>query len=911
LNNKIKEQRYAPSPIASAVALALLTMSAASHAQQAAPASDEGAMQKIEITGSSIKRSAADQSLPVTVVKADDWIAQGALTISDILMTMSTGADFQPNTTSGTGNGANMRGIGTARTLVLLDGKRLNNSPIDPNTIPVSALDRTEVLRDGASSVYGSDAIGGVINFVTKKSYSGASITAKGNTPQKSGGGESTGLSFIAGKGSLSSDGWNVYVTGDINHQEALSQSSRPNITNTERRQSAGFAAPRLTTGGNAVPANVTLANGSSKVGGVSIVGNPYYGSGCLEDFSTPGLSNTCVATATANTLALTPEKQQESFFTKGSLMLGADNKLSASLMHTSIYVRPVKNPTFGINASIPGFPALTITPASPYYPGKGITPAMPGITNQTLTLAWSLIGDLGPTYLNYNTQLTRLTVEDEGRLGAWNYKVGLWSSIYSTRTMFRSGFVNSYGLLAGVAGGQLNPFGLQNAAGQEYLSSISTNGETASNGLTRMNGADLSVNRELMDLPGGALAIAAGAGMYHDFTYTNVPPTVVLSGGQTGNTAAISARASRNVMAVYAELNAPLTKSLEANLAVRTDNYSDFGSTTNPKLSIRYKPLETVMFRSAAGTGFRAPTLSERYIGLSNGATGITSTSYNDPVLCPGGAPGANTGGTALAGYNPSTVCNARQPINTGANPNVGPEKSKTFTLGMVLTPTRSLLVSLDYFKVQMSDAIGQLAQPTLFTDPQYATRFIRDPKTNSLLYIDNRLTNLGGQRTDGIDVTTTYQLPKSAWGNFGVQLDGTYVHSFETQVTTNGPWVSSVNKFGPLDVNVFTYRWKYDAALKWRSNNGNWSSTLNQQYKQSFQDLNASSTFAHRIDSYALYNWSMNYTGYKHWTVLAGVNNLFDRDPPAANYRNEGFASGIASPLGRTFNLRATYTF
>jgi iron complex outermembrane receptor protein len=910
LNKKMKKQRHAPSVIASAVATALLAMSSGVHAQQVAPAPDSGAITKVEITGSSIKRAVADQALPVTVVKAEEWIAQGALTVSDILMTMSTAADYEPNTTSGNGNSANMRGIGTARTLVLLDGKRLSDSAIDPNTIPISALDRTEVLRDGASSVYGSDAIGGVINFVTKKSYVGASVTVKGTVPQKSGGGESEGLSFIAGKGNLNSDGWNVYVTGDLNNQLPLSQTSRPNITSTERLQSAGFAPPHLVSGGNSVPANVTLANGSNKVGGVSIIGSPYAASGCLPPYSSPGLNNTCAPSYNANSLALTVARKQESFFTKGTLMLGGGDKLSATLMYSSIYVRPVKNPTFGVDASIAGFPALTIGPTSPYYPGKGITPAMPGLTNQTLTLAWSLIGDLGPTVLNYDKTQSRVTVEDEGHLGAWDYKVGVWNAVYATNTTFRSGFVNSYGLLAGVAGGQLNPFGLQNADGKAYLASISTNGELASKGLTRMNGADLTVNRELMQLPGGALAVAAGGTMYHDFTYGNVPPSVALSGGQTGTTAAVDQHASRNVASVYAELDAPLTKSLDIDFAVRTDHYSDFGSTTNPKVSFRYKPMQAVMFRGAAGTGFRAPTLNERYFGAVDGPTGVTSSAYNDPLLCPGGPVGGNTKGTALPGYIPSTVCNAKQPINTGANPSVGPEKSKTLTFGIVLTPTPSLLVSLDYFRVQMTDAIGQLAQATLF-NPQYASLFVRNPQNNSLLYIDDRLANLGGQRTDGVDMTTTYALPKNALGRFGVQLDGTYVHTFNTQVAAGSPWISSINTFGPLDANVMIYRWKYSASVKWQSNDGKWTSTLNQQYKQSFEDLNASSTFDHRIDPYTLYNWSMAYSGYKNWVVMAGVNNLLNRDPPAANYRNEGYLSGGTSPIGRSWNLRATYTF
>ncbi len=906
MNTKTNKQRYAPLPIASAVALAVLAMHAPAYAQDSSEP-----MAKVEITGSSIKRAAADQALPITVTKADEWIAQGAVTVADILLSMSTAANYEPNTTAGNGNSANMRGIGAARTLVLLDGKRLSDSSIDPNTIPTSALDRTEVLRDGASSIYGSDAIGGVINFVTKKAYSGASITAKGTVPKRKGGGENEGFSFILGKGDLVKDGWNVYFTGDLNNQLPLAQSARPNITSSDRLMSAGFEGPHLSKGTNAVPANVTLANGSSKVGSVTITGNPYYSSGCLAPWSVQGTSNTCAATYSANSLTLTTAKKQASLFLKGSKMLTEDNKLTATVLYSSIFTRPVKNPTFGVNASISNFPALTIGPTSPYYPGKGITPAMPSITNQILTLQWSLIGDIGPTVLNYQKSQSRVTLEDEGRYGAWDYKVGVWNAVYATQTSFRSGFVNSYGLLDGVTNGILNPFGLQNAAGKAYLDSISTNGEIANKGLTRLNGAHATISRELMDLKGGPLAFAAGASMYHDFGRTFIPPSVALSGGQTGTTAAIDVSASRNVTSVYAELDAPITKSLDVDVAVRTDRYSDFGSTTNPKVSFRYKPVDWLAVRGAVGTGFRAPTLNERYYGATNGPTGVTSSTYNDPVLCPGGKVGGNTGGTALPGYTPSVVCAAKLPINTGANPSVGPEKSDTINFGIVLTPTNSLLVSLDYWNVRMKDAIGQLAQPTLF-QPQYANLFIRDPKTNLLLYIDDRLNNMGGQRTDGIDITTTYNFPRSAtFGRVAVQLDGTYVHSFKTQLTNDSDWISSVNKFGPLDANVFTYRWRYTMSEKWQSPDGRWTTTVTESYRQSFEDLNASSLFYHRIDPYFLVNWTLQYSGFKNWNLMGGINNVFDRDPPAANYRNEGFLSGQASPVGRAFNVRATYKF
>ncbi len=909
MNKSSKMLFRAQRPIASAVALALLAMAGAAQAQSSSDQSDAG-MSKVEVTGTSFKRAVADQALPVTVVKAEEWIAQGMLTIDDILMSMSTASVYQPNTTAGNGNSANMRGIGSSRTLVLIDGKRVNDSSINPNVIPVSALDRTEVLRDGASSIYGSDAIGGVMNFVTKKSYTGASVTLKGTSPVKNGGGQSKGASFIVGKGDLAKDGWNVYLTADFNHQNELPQSARPELTTDARRQAAGFAPFRATRGTNSVPANVTLANGSTRVGNLTITGNPYYSSGCLPPYTTPGTNNTCYSLFNANNLTLTKEGQQASVFSKGTLAINPDHRISASLLYSSIYNRPVKNPTYGIAASIPNFPALTIGPTSPYYPGKGIVPAMPGITNQTLTLAWSLIGDLGPTVLNYDTETARANIDLDGRVGAWDYRASLWSALYRSHVTFRSGFVNSYGLLAGVANGKLNPFGLQNEEGRAYLDSISTNGQTADSGLNRLHGLDLSGSRELMDMAGGPMMLALGANAYHDSAYHSIPDTVVQSGGQTGTTAAVNERASRNVVAAYAELELPLTKALNVNVAVRTDHYSDFGSTTNPKLSFRYKANDVVMLRGAVGTGFRAPTLSERYFGAVNGPTGLTSDSYNDPVLCPGGAPGASTGGTALPGYNTTRVCAARQPINTGANPEVGPERSTTINFGAVFTPTRSLLVSLDYFNVKLRDAIGQLAQNAIFTNPAYANLFIRDAN-NNLLWVDDRRNNLGGVRTDGIDVTATYTFPRTSYGRVGVQLDGTYLHRFDTQVENGGEWISSINKFGPLDANAMNFRWKYGASIKWTSPKNAWSTTLNEQYKQSFEDRNADSQFYHRIDSYRVYNWSVTYSGYPKLKVTAGINNLFDRDPPVANYRNEGYASGMASPVGRTVVARATYTF
>ncbi len=140
---------------------------------------------------------------------------------------------------------------------------------------------------------------------------------------------------------------------------------------------------------------------------------------------------------------------------------------------------------------------------------------------------------------------------------------------------------------------------------------------------------------------------------------------------------------------------------------------------------------------------------------------------------------------------------------------------------------------------------------------------------------------------------------------------MDGTYTNSFDTQVDPGGAWVSSLNKFGPLDSLTYIYRWRYTMSQKWQSPGGDWTSTLTESYRQSFQDVNSSSAFQHRIDHYFLVNWSLAYKGIKHWNIVGGINNVFDRDPPAMNGSALGFAGALASPVGRAASLRATYTF
>jgi iron complex outermembrane receptor protein len=205
----------------SSITLAVLTMMNQAAAQQA-----EATIQRVEVTGSSFKRLASEAALPVTIIKAEEFEGRGMTTLADVMMALPQSASLAPSN-AGSGTNINLRGLGVNRTLVLLNGRRLANEAIadgyaNLDVIPMSALARVEILRDGASSIYGSDAIGGVVNFITKRSFEGASATAQYIQTEKKGGGDEQRLSFTAGTGNLATDGWNLYGTIDAHRRSRL-----------------------------------------------------------------------------------------------------------------------------------------------------------------------------------------------------------------------------------------------------------------------------------------------------------------------------------------------------------------------------------------------------------------------------------------------------------------------------------------------------------------------------------------------------------------------------------------------------------------------------------------------------------------------------------------------------------------
>ncbi len=890
-----------PGLVLSSITLAVLSLLNQAHAQTAETA-------RIEVTGSSIKRLATEEALPVTVLTAAELTQRGMTTLADVMMALPQSVSLAPSN-AGSGTNINLRGLGVNRTLVLLNGRRMANEAIadgyaNLDVIPMSALARVEILRDGASAIYGSDAIGGVVNFITKREFQGASATVQAVKPQENGGADEKRVSFTVGKGDLNTDGWNVYATFDGHQRSRLLQADRAWMNSPELLTSIGRA-PTLGSGGYAMPANFTTATNKTAQ-------NPYYSAGCLLPSSIQGAKNTCILNTNTYATALY-ENQQTTFYSKGTLKINEDHTLIVDYSRGQEYILGTKNPTTSLAAN--GVTA-TLPSTSKWYPGaSGGVPAVAGLKGEPLNVTWS-VADLGAATTKDVQLNQRLAFSEEGQYAGWDYKAGIVFGLSNRENYYESGYVSGAGLITGLANGSLNPFGLQDTVGKAYLASISADGQLARTSKSTYTGVDLTASREIMQLGGGSMMLALGGDFHRDTTQdikTDITSIVTYAGSSPSK-----GEGARNVAAAYAELDAPVTKELNLNFAVRDDHYSDFGNTINPKASFKYTFSPQIMFRGSANTGFRAPTLFDRYGYRLPGATTTTSAKWDDPVLCPGGTPGVAGSGKAVAGFVASTVCNATFPKQTGSNAELTPETSKGGTLGVVIEPMKSLTVSVDYWKISMENMLASLPEQVYFLNPsKYASLFVRNAD-GTIAFIKNTTMNLGGQRTSGFDIAAAYQLPKSEYGDFRVNLSGTYLTQFENQLESGGEWIPNVGRFGAANNGttssypIISFRWKHTLALNWNSKD--WGSQLTQNYNTGYHDQNlVAQDYWRDIKPYQSWNWTGVYRGIKNTDITIGVTNLFNADPPVTNHSGYTYSylSSAASPIGRAFNVSASYKF
>ena len=893
-----------------------------------AAASPGANAQRVEITGSSIRQIAAESALSVTVLRTDD-LAKAGVSNAEQALSFVTSNQSAINTarsisnTNGGAASADLRGLGTARTLVLINGKRLvaNSfdsgyaSAVDLNTIPFGAVERIEVLNDGASAIYGSDAIAGVVNFITRREVQGLTLNASLSQPFASGGGEGYDIGATGGVGSFAEQGWNLFGGIGYRWQKALPASARSYARS-----------------GNVPGRGLALLSGatfpSSYVQGDHVF-NPTL-PGCRPPLSLPVNAGTSDASCGFDYSAdadLVPKQTQLSAIAKGSFALDRDNTVSLEYLRGENDLSTRLGPTRLIMAGMP--------PASPFFPGGAGLAGVPGTPANTHpdfdptkpldTVLWRTTV-AGKRETTIESRAERWLLDWSGSHAGWDYSLALLQSTSNIRNVFDNGYVNDAAITAGVTGVPLpdgrmapwlNPFGAQTAAGAAFVQSQQISGVLQrSRGTLRGFKADAS--SAIHKLPAGPLTMALGVEHYKDSVAIANDARIAQASG-SGLEGALDSSGSRHWTGVFVEFNLPLVKDLELNLALRHDDYSDFGGTTNPKASLRWTPAKELLLRGSVNTGFRAPSLYD--VHAPTQTTFTASGSLNDPVLCPLGVVDTAAGGSA------SRDCGKDFQQKLGGNRQLQPESSKAWSLGLVLQPTASWLMSADYWSYVVDDTIDIVGEDAIFADPvKYADRFVRCSQVPSaqrgqydncgigsgdpIAYIDNAKSNLGRYETRGVDLAASWRSAASDIGRFIVGWRGTYVLKYEYQLEPGGVFNNNLGTFfngAPIS------RYRQVLNLGWQQ--GAWLLNLVNRYSRGYHDQNnVEPQFTNRVGAVSTWDLALTWSGWKNTVLSAGVSNVFDQDPPFSNQDTgppTGYDYRYANPIGRALLLRAVYRF
>jgi len=886
-------------------------------AQQApeSPVAADTELQEVVVTGSLIKRPNAETAEAVTIIKADALKNQGIANIEQAINTVtsdtpSVNIASAVGTFSGGGSYANLRHLGNGSTLVLLDGQRLannafNNLAVDLNGIPFSAIDSIEVLREGASALYGSDAIAGVINFITKKNYQGAELQVNFDRPQEAGGGSGEG-DFSFGHGDLASDGYNFMVTGFYSKQQELRA--------TQRAFSAvGFDPARGVPNTNypgSWPGLVQDANQNLWQSGYpTCAGNPllttYFGD-CSYRYS--------AATD------LLPESHEFSGMAALTKALPANNTLQLQYFYTQSELNAYSGPEFY---------DFQMDPASPYFPTASQLICDRGPANcgkpvdltDPINAIWT-----DPNNSRYGGNLNveqRVLLTFSGKNAGWDYATVLNYSKNTNDNRWTGGIPNEAVLApGGVLSDLINPFGPQSAAGQALINSSYVSGVYALGEDERWS-VDGHASHPLGDAfnTGTPATVALGLSVSGErFTYATTPYnnlTAAASGLSDS-----SVEGSRRVQAAYLELDMPITKALDLDISDREDRYSDFGTTNNAKLSVRYQPVGFLTVRGAASTGFRAPTLYQLYSPPFLAASDSPTMGQGNPFCTPT---------TYNAEWTP-TACTSQGLALYGGNSNLKPETSQNFDLGIIVAPVRDMGVTLDYYRILLKSVVQEVPASAIYADPITLSSYIVPNKSGTLTtsvaeanecnpytaptcgYIIQSFQNTGGITTDGFDLSIQYQ-QHTPIGTFHEDLEGTAITQFLEQQYNNGRSIDLVDNLQIVLLQP-AYRWQHSLRIDWESPKGMFGGGLGNRFYSGYIDEYPDATGNRpRVGSYSLWDAYAVYKPTPELSVLFGVRNLFDTSPPYTNALQNNFAAGYnllnTDPLLRNFYVNLKYKF
>ncbi|HEU4818906.1 TonB-dependent receptor [Janthinobacterium sp.] len=889
------------------------------------------AMQRVEVTGSSIKRVAKEGALPVQVISFDQIEKQGITTTEQLVRTLSangTGADnmtsgnnvfgADADRVSGGASFASLRGLGPSSTLVLLNGRRIathgaSGKSVDLNSIPLGAISRVEILKDGASAIYGTDAIGGVINFILKTNYNGVEASVSTNDTQ-AGGGATRRASLLAGTGSLESDRYNIMASLTVDKAERLNGSDRsfvngfqpgrglsPDTTGTPFANQMAGTGTALGTSFQLPgdPNKYLQANPLSFQGKCdSIAGMSQYQTELWKDVTSPLRTRYSCAYDYGADYVLQFPVERANLLSRGTFQLAPDHRMFVEVLGSRTKATAILTP-MQVQATVANKNLYPVGGA--YY--QDLSAYIPTFDkSKPISYKWRA-NDVGNRTQENTTDNARVLVGFEGNFGKWDYKAGISRAESSTKTKLTDGYSYTDKLYAALATGIINPWvgagQSQTEAAKQLIESTKFRGDFQ-HGKTTLTQIDGSVSGELFQLPAGALAMAAGFDLRREgYSFAqDVDATQILL--SPGNAALKDA--SRTVKAVYAELLVPVTKDLEMQLAIRRDDYSLVGATTNPKVAFRYQPADFLLFRGSASKGFLAPSFQQLYSGslsqeLPNGVVDQEGCAKHPGV--------------------PEYCAIDRLDYKTGGNTNLKPETSKQGSVGFVIEPFKGYSASFDYWAINTKDRILNRTPQIVLANYQALNQYIHRNPDGTIEYVQAGWINAAGSRVRGLDVGLRGE-GKIRDAKWTATLDGTYMDSFKFAEYQGQEYQELVGKFYTRDLYL---RWKHNASFG--VSRGDWSGLLVQSFSSGYKDQlpnggkgSPPPGFKPDVSSYTTYNLSGTYTGFKNTTITVGIQNLFDRDPPFTAHNVDevvgaGWDPRVADPRGRSLSFQLKYKF
>lgn len=810
--------KYNRNPLSQAITSTLCAGAAASmalattiaYAQDDSDDEEGVELDKVQVTGSRIKRVDIEGSTPVTVIDRDSIDLAGDSTVMELLRASPFNSFGSFRDQSGFGNGfsgtsfVNLRGLGSNRTLILINGRRMSTFPgggadsVDVNLIPLDLVERVEILRDGASAIYGSDAIAGVINIITRKDMEGVVATAHWEDSDHPGG-EATRYSVAGGQ---TSDRGNVTF--------AIEHFQRDQIYDRDIPEFANAVAPGVTALTSfGFPGSFELLSGPlagidapdprcpSDVGTSSEFPNSYtWDFGGFVPGSDWKFASICGYNFAADTIAV-PRANRTSAWIDGTF----DVTNNTQFVVRALLVQNEGESRFAgapVTAPYPIYPADSPNNPMWLYIGKTVTDpglAAYGFPDGTYTFTEDDLGDAlvlmrtvpngnreGWQYFDDNSLFAGFQGTNDW-FGGSEWDIGFEYSRNRTLALTKN-LANKVEIQNAIDDGSLDYFNVQGLDQQAWLTNT-VNTLTAFNhtGMfqadTTVYHMDGSISFDMFQMNNGPVPLVLGWEYYSvKFNQENDPESnrLIIAGTSGGDNIY---NVGRDITTFYAETVIPLFSTLEIDLAARYDDYSDFGNTTNPKVSIGWRPIDSLLLRASWGQGFRAPNMQELY--------GNVSESFPPAIDYVGCANGV------------SPCSSTQYRAFFGGNPDLQPETSDSYTAGVVWNATDSLSFELTYYDIEFTNQITTITLQRMFALERdgYANTVVRN-SNGTVNYVSLQQTNLSGVRTDGYDFGIKWSLPTENIGLFNFAFDWSHVGKWEQESAPGDGFVSFLDSHG-----------------------------------------------------------------------------------------------------------------